>query len=172
MRGFFSLDRIGFICFLLIICLAFHSGIEGHEGVDEPNPERRRISVPAQFPWTDTGLDVLEGQLIYFRAAGSVSLQKGNPVAYCGPSGYNLQTVQQPIQDRNLGALIGKVYLLISVEKDSETGEEIRHELSRLFYIGSENRVEMPIKGRLFLGVNENLVQDNDGRFEVEIIFE
>ena len=27
----------------------------------------------------------------------------------------------------------------------------------------------MPVQGRLFLGVNENVIKDNDGQFSVEI---
>jgi len=127
------------------------------------------ISVPSQGDWTDTGLDVVEGQELIFRAVGQVSLQKGNPVTYCGPDGYNYQSLQQPLQDENIGALIGKVYFLISVEVDEETGEEIRNEREKIFYIGSAKRVTMPMDGRLYLGINENLVADNDGAFHVLI---
>ncbi|MEA3421573.1 MAG: hypothetical protein U9Q97_07855, partial [Acidobacteriota bacterium] len=54
-------------------------------------------------------------------------------------------------------------------EVDEETGEEIRNELVEEFYIGSENNVEIPIGGRIFLGVNENVVEDNAGEFRVEM---
>jgi len=127
------------------------------------------ISVMSHVDWTDTGLDVVEGQEIIFRAVGQISLQKGNPVTYCGPDGYNYQSLQQPIQDKNIGALIGKVYFLISVEVDEETGEEIRNEREEIFYIGSSNRIAIPMDGRLYLGINENLVVDNDGVFHVLI---
>jgi hypothetical protein len=65
--------------------------------------------------------------------------------------------------------LIGKVYFLISLEVDEETGEEIRNEREEIFYIGSANRVTMPMDGRLYLGINENLTVDNDGVFNVLI---
>ena len=54
-------------------------------------------------------------------------------------------------------------------EIDEETGEEIRHEIIEKFYIGSADQVRMPISGRLFLGINENVVGDNSGEFEVII---
>ena len=127
------------------------------------------ISVMSQEAWTDTGLEVVEGQEFIFRAVGQISLQKGNPVTYCGPDGYNYQSLQQPLQDQNIGALIGKVYFLISVEVDEETGEEIRNEREEIFYIGSFNRITIPMDGRLYLGINENLVVDNDGVFNVLI---
>jgi hypothetical protein len=102
-----------------------------------------------------------------FEASGVISLQKGNPMAYCGPDGYNLRTVQQPLRDKNIGALIGRVVFLVSVEVDEETGEETRNEIIEEFYIGEEIRMKMPLSGRLFLGINENVVGDNSGEYKV-----
>jgi hypothetical protein len=154
------------VCFIMgILCFFVEAGSPGL-----PFPQIQRgleISVLSQTGWTDTGLDVEEGQEIVFRAVGQISLQKGNPVTYCGPDGYNYQSLQQPLQDENIGALIGKVYFLISVEVDEETGEEIRNDREEIFHIGSAKRVTMPMDGRLYLGINENLVADNDGAFHV-----
>ena len=127
----------------------------------------QRISVSGSMDWTDSGYDVLGGQKIFFRAAGAVSLQQGNPVAYCGPDGKTMNTIQQPLRDRPIGALIGRIVNLISIEVDEETGEEKRNEVIELFYIGESGTVIMPIDGRLFLGVNETVVEDNDGSFSV-----
>jgi hypothetical protein len=128
-----------------------------------------RLTVPSNVQWTDTGYDVEEDQTLYFSASGGISLQVGNPMAYCGPDGYDLKTVQQPIQNRNIGALIGKVVLLISIEVDEETGEETRNEMVEIFHIGSDRIIAMPISGRLFLGINENVAEDNSGQFTVDI---
>jgi len=128
-----------------------------------------QLTVASNTQWTDTGYDVQQSQEIHFRATGGISLQVGNPMAYCGPDGYDLKTLQQPLQDNNIGAVIGKVILLISIEIDEETGEELRNEIEELFYIGSEQRVSMPLAGRLFLGINENVVEDNSGQFVVDI---
>ena len=130
---------------------------------------RLEISVSGERAWTDTGMDVTEGQEIYFRAVGQISLQKGNPVTYCGPEGYSYRSLQQPLQDQNIGSLIGKVYFLISIEVDKETGEEVRNEREEIFYIGPASRIIMPMAGRLFLGINENIVVDNEGIFTVVI---
>ena len=137
--------------------------------VEAGNQIGLEISVMSNVDWTDTGLDVVQGQEIIFRAVGQISLQKGNPVTYCGPDGYNYQSLQQPLQDKNIGALIGKVYFLVSLEVDKETGEEIRNEREEIFYIGLASRISMPMDGRLYLGINENLVVDNDGVFNVLI---
>lgn len=127
------------------------------------------VRIPGDVAWTDTALDVVEGQEIYFQSSGVISLQKGNPIAQCGPDGYDRKTMQQPISDRNIGALIGKIVQLVSIEINEETGEEIRNEIIKYFFIGSENKMRMSISGRMFLGINENVVGDNSGEFKVTI---
>ena len=127
------------------------------------------VTVMGNKDWTDTGIEVFEGQEISFQAFGTIYLQKGNP-ARCSPDGYDLRTMQQPFPDRNMGSLIGKVAVLISMEVDEESGKETRYEIKEKFFIGAESRMRMPISGRLFLGINENLVGDNDGAFSVSIV--
>jgi hypothetical protein len=131
--------------------------------------ETRTIVVPGSAAWTDSGMDVVRGQAISFEAEGTISLQKGNPQAGCGPDGYDLRTVQQPLPDRNIGALIGKVVIAVTVIKDPDTGKERSEEAAELFYIGAGCKVEMPAKGRLFLGINELVIGDNAGEFTVAI---
>jgi hypothetical protein len=132
--------------------------------------ETRTVVVSGNSAWTDTGIDVLQGQTVEFSAEGLISLQKGNPQADCGPEGYDLRTVQQPLADCNLGALIGKVVIAVTVIKDKKTGQEKNEEAAELFPVGARGRVEMPVKGRLFLGVNEQVVGDNAGEFTVTIV--
>lgn len=129
----------------------------------------RSVTVMSNEGWADAGVDVFEGEVLLFQAEGVISLQEGNPIAYCGPEGYDLQTVQQPLRDRNIGALIGKIVKLLSVELDEDTGEEIRHEQVEYFYIGKERRVTMPLTGHLYLGVNETVFGDNSGAFRVTV---
>ncbi|MBS3820062.1 hypothetical protein KGY73_11260 [bacterium] len=130
------------------------------------------MTVLGKKTWTETGLDVSKGQIIHFEAEGGMSLQMGNPIAYCGPEGYSMKTVQQPVEDKNIGALIGKVVKLLSIEEDEETGEEIRNEKTELFYIGPENEVRMPLSGKLHLGINEDVTEDNDGEYRVKFYLE
>lgn len=127
------------------------------------------IVVPGNLPWTDTGLEVAAGQELVFGAQGKISLQKGNPEAECGPDGYDLQTIQQPLPEKNLGALIGKVVISVTVTVDEKTGEEKRQEAAPAFFIGLENLVEMLARGRLYLGINENVTGDNAGEFKVTV---
>ncbi len=130
-------------------------------------PTVKRITVPADAGWVDTGIDVGPGEELVFRATGEVSLQRGNPDAGCGPGGLDMITVEQPVPDENLGALIGRVAQLVSTRTDEDSGMEIRDEIFVLFYIGPERTVTVPVKGRLYLGVNENALKDNAGEFTV-----
>jgi len=127
------------------------------------------IVVAGDAAWTDTGLDVASGDMIMFEAEGKITLQKGNPEAECGPDGYDLQTLQQPLTGRNMGALIGKVVIGVTVLVNEKTKEERRQEAAQFFYVGSKNRIEMPADGRLFLGINENVIGDNAGEFRVTV---
>jgi hypothetical protein len=158
--------------FLAIMGGLVFLGFSGQE-VARPGMEpgrNYRITVPGNVAWTDTGLDVKAGQEISFEAEGVISLQRGNPVAFpCGPDGFDLKTIQQPLRGENIGALIGRIVLLISIEVDEETEEETRNEIIKEFFIGEQNRVLMPIDGSLFLGINELVVEDNFGDFKVEL---
>jgi hypothetical protein len=127
------------------------------------------VAVAGAEAWTDTGLEVASGDMVFFRAEGKITLQKGNPEAECGPGGYDLQTLQQPLTGRRLGSLIGKVVIGVTVLIDEQTKEERREEAAVFFYVGAESRVEMPAKGRLFLGINENVIGDNAGEFRVTV---
>jgi len=129
----------------------------------------KEVEVLANLGWVDTEIDVKEGGVYVFQASGTISLQKGNPVADCGPEGLDLQTVQQPITDHNLGALVGKVVKVLQVRIDEETGEEIREEVTKVFFIGPQAEVNIALEGRLYLGINDNVYADNDGKFVVSI---
>ncbi len=129
-----------------------------------------KLTVPGNSGWVDTGIDVEEGEELLFVGEGQIVLQKGNPEAVCGPEGYDIHGIQQPLPDENLGCLAGKVSQLLGVRLDEKTEEEVREELIRYFFIGREQAVVMPLRGRLFVGINENVVKDNEGEFTVTIL--
>ncbi len=169
----FIKNKKGFFVFigssLLVASLSLSYSFTEKEKRSEEQEVFLEVVVLADEAQTDTGLDVRENQEISFEASGQISLQKGNPLAECGPDGYHLQSVQQPFLDKNIGALIGEVVWLVSVEIDEKSGEEIRHGITEKFYIGAQNKIIMPLSGRLFLGINENLIGDNSGEFTVKV---
>ncbi len=130
----------------------------------------KTFAVPADSGWVDTGIDVGPGEELLFRASGEINLQRGNPEAVCGPAGLDLITVEQPIPNANLGALIGKVVQLVARRTDEDSGMEVRDEIFVLFLVGPENTVTVPFKGRLYLGVNENVLKDNGGEYSVLVV--
>jgi hypothetical protein len=129
----------------------------------------KTIAVAADAGWVDTGIDVGPGEEIRLAASGEIDLQRGNPQAVCGPGGLDLITVDQPVPNANLGALIGKVVQPIALRVDEDSGIEVRDEIFVLFFVGEEKAVTVPLKGRLYLGVNENVLKDNGGAFTVVV---
>ena len=140
------------------------------QAVSVPPPLEKTVAVPAAAGWVDTGIDVEPGQELRFTAAGRIDLQKGNPEASCGPEGIDLVTVEQPVPNANLGALIGKVVQLVARRIDEDSGMEVRDEIFVLFTVGPEGALTVPFKGRLYLGVNENVLRDNGGEYSVVVV--
>ena len=158
----------------ILVCLSagFPSG--DFQEIPLPAPPEgyvlvKTVTVPGGPGWTDTGIDVVRAEEFWFDAAGVVSLQKGNPEADCGPEGLKIQTMQQPVLDRNFGCLVGKVRFKIDVIEDKDTGEKRIQEHGETFFIGKSGPFTMPLDGRLLLGPNENVTGDNDGAFVVRI---
>ena len=52
---------------------------------------------------------------------------------------------------------------------DANSGLEIKDEIFVLFLIGPEGTVTVPFRGRLYLGINENVLKDNGGGFSVVV---
>lgn len=128
------------------------------------------LVVPGDAGWVDTGVDVAAGESLLIKASGIVSLQAGNPAGDCGPGGLDVVTVQQPLPEVNLGALIGKISQIVAVREVADRGEAVRDEVLFLFPVGEETTVTAPLRGRLYLGINENVLKDNSGAFSVQVV--
>ena len=113
----------------------------------------RNVEVLATQRWTDTGIDVRQGQTVYFTASGEVRWGPRN--RRDGPAGernspYN---PSRPIADRPSAALIGRI-------GDRED----------VFFIGADTEpFRMREAGRLYLGINDDSFEDNSGAFRVGI---
>ena len=118
-----------------------------------PNGMReRQVLVSADVQWNDSGVDVRAGQTIYFEAQGRVrwgrDRQDGPAGERNSPSNPN-----RPMGNRNAAALIGRI------------GND-------MFFIGDETGpVRMRSGGRLFLGVNDDVLTDNTGNFRVVVYY-
>jgi len=112
----------------------------------------RQVIVSASAAWIDSGVDVRAGQTIYFEAQGRVrwgqNRQDGPAGERNSPSNPN-----RPMGNRNAAALIGKI------------GND-------MFFIGDETGpVRMRAAGRLYLGVNDDVLTDNSGNFRVVVYY-
>ena len=134
----------------------------GGQGVIEPGtgrPQgllRRDVDVRARTPFTDTGIRVRAGQLVYVEASGEIRWGRGDRED--GPAGEKNSPVNngRPIPAAPAAALIGRV------------GDDNRD----LFLIGADpGPFRMRANGTLYLGINDDTFQDNNGSFRVVIYY-
>jgi len=115
----------------------------------------RQITVPANMPWTDTNIDVRAGQQVFFEAQGEI---RWGPGRRDGPNGEQNSPVNnnRPMPNRPAAALIGRV----------GAGSQDN------FFIGADRSgIRMRSSGRLFLGMNDDVLSDNTGYFRVVVYY-
>lgn len=129
------------------------SGGWGSDTARRPRGMRERsVSVTAADAWTDTGIDVRRGQSLYFDASGRVAWGKDRKDGPGGEGG-NHYNAGRPIPSRPGGALVGRI------------GRDA-------FFIGGDKGpIEVRGSGRLYLGVNDDFLQDNSGSFRVIVSY-
>lgn len=123
---------------------------------DGPRPglRERLVMVDARRPWTDTGIDVRNGQDVAFTATGEVRWGPGRRDD-AGGENDSPHNAARPMPGRNAAALIGKI---------GPNGDP--------FVIGDvREALRLRGSGRLFLGINDDYLQDNSGSFRVEISY-
>ncbi len=121
-----------------------------------PSGMREKQSlVSADVAWNDTGIDVRSGQTVYFEAQGQVRWGRDRRD---GPAGERNSPPNpgRPMGNRNAAALIGKI--------GTDSGD--------LFFIGDETGpVRVRGNGRLYLGINDDVLTDNSGNFRVVVYY-
>jgi hypothetical protein len=114
----------------------------------------RQTIVSANVAWNDTGIDVRSGQTIYFESQGQVRWGRDRRD---GPAGERNSPANpnRPMGSRNAAALIGKI----------GAGND-------MFFIGDETGpIRVRSTGRLYLGVNDDVLTDNSGNFRVVVYY-
>jgi hypothetical protein len=115
----------------------------------------REVVVAAGTAWVDSGIDVRRGQEVYFEADGQVRWGRDRRDGPAGErnSPYN---ATRPMPRRPAAGLIGKL------GQDS----------ADLFFIGDDRGpIRVPSAGRLFLGINDDVLADNSGSFRVVVYY-
>ncbi|MBA2304400.1 MAG: hypothetical protein H0W08_17450 [Acidobacteria bacterium] len=116
-------------------------------GLDQPIV----VNVNASERWTDTGLDLRSGDLLRITSTGTVRLGLGADDG-AGPGGGNRRAPGALLPNHPAGALIGRI------------GEGLP------FFIGDGSNINrVQTTGRLYLGVNDDHLQDNEGSFRVTV---
>lgn len=107
------------------------------------------VRVDATKAWTDTGVDVRQGDRLMFFVTDQIRI---DPRILTGPGGTNSAgSPDRPLKSLPVGALIGRVTPVT-------------------FPIGdNQNPIAIPAVGRLMLGINDNKLNDNSGAFTVRI---
>lgn len=114
----------------------------------------RMITVGTTERWTDSGIDVIGGDVISFSIAGTVTLGDDRPLGAEGDLDGAAVAARRPMPDRPAGALVGR----IGTSPDDT------------FFIGAE-RLPFRVRtsGRLYLSVNDDTLDDDTGAFQVSI---
>jgi hypothetical protein len=130
-----------------------NSNNNGNSFGGRPNGMREKQTiVSADVAWNDTGIDVRAGQSVYFEATGQVRWGRDRRD---GPAGErnSPSNPNRPMGNRNAAALIGKI------------GND-------MFFIGDDTGpVRLRSSGRLYLGVNDDVLTDNSGNFRVVVYY-
>ena len=124
-------------------------------GNERPSGLREKeVDVVGGAAWTRTSVELRDGQELWFDSRGEVRWGPGRKDGPGGESG-SPRNAARPMPTRPGAALIGKI---------GETGDP--------FFIGNE-RGPIKVRGRgtLFLGVNDDYLQDNSGSFRVIVYY-
>jgi hypothetical protein len=108
--------------------------------------------VEGRTRWTDTFMTVRAGDTLVFNTDGTVRLSADSyDLAHAGGALSGRRAADAPFASQTAGALIGRI-------GGGST-----------FFVGNRRSVRAPATGRLYLGVNDDHLEDNAGDFEVTI---
>ena len=128
-------------------------GNTGNTGTGLGTPQgSRTVMVSARQAWTDTGLDVRPGDRITVTPSGMIRYTPSQNDRVDAAGGGNNATAAAPRPDLPIGALIGKV----------ANGQP--------FLVGRGlEGMRATGNGRLYLGTNDDVLNDNDGQFRAVV---
>ncbi|MEP6782596.1 MAG: hypothetical protein ABI983_02940 [Acidobacteriota bacterium] len=122
------------------------------DGSQQQQAGNMTVRVNSQQRWVDTGLDVRNGDIVTFSTSGQIQMSdNAADVAVPGGATSHRMAPDAPISGVYAGALIGKIGNYSPIA------------------IGDQSRITAPVSGRLYLGVNDDYLQDNRGEFVVQL---
>lgn len=122
-------------------------------GHTQPPGTGKQIIVPANQPWTDTGIDVKEGDRIWVIVPENAFIACGPQAPQTNADGVNplVPDTNRPLPDVKACALIGRV----------------GNDLTRIGLIRTP--IVAQNDGRLYLGINDHQFNDNSGQWIVTV---
>jgi Ca2+-binding EF-hand superfamily protein len=113
----------------------------------------RSVRVDPKLRWNDAGIDVRAGDVITFKATGTIQMSTGGGEDIATPAGSTTgrRASEAPILNQPAGALIARIGGVGPI------------------FVGDRVEITAPATGRLYLGVNDDFLVDNSGQFTVVI---
>jgi Ca2+-binding EF-hand superfamily protein len=111
------------------------------------------VTVPSTVRWYDSGIEVRAGDVIAYRATGTVRMSLGNENDRATPAGSvsGRRAADAPLKDKPAGALIARI----------GSGAPI--------FLGENGEVRAANSGRLYFSVNDDYLMDNSGDYRVTV---
>lgn len=128
------------------------------DSTDETLKHQKIVTISGTQAWTDTGIDMISGATIEIIAEGQITISANRRTGPDGDRNANVRTSIYPIPSSGVGALIAKIRY--------RDGSD-----SRIRFIGSSDQMRLGSGeyGRLFVGVNDDVFNDNGGSYRVTI---
>ncbi len=113
------------------------------------------ITISGSPKWVDTNMDVTAGDKLHITAKGTVTMGKDTGVTPAGAQRGWVDTLRPlMVPSAGRGALVGRIG-----NSDAATP----------FVVGADSTVTVPVAGRLYLGINQDLTEAPTGSYTVHI---
>jgi len=151
--------RAFFVLFVLLPLSAIDASVAPQDasGSQAKESETIAVAVQANQPWTDTNIEVEEGEIITVSATGAIQTNLAGATAT--PAG--------SMPDCSVAGPVHVPFVAPELPCWSMLGRI--GPAGRVFEIGSNKRFKADASGELYLGVNDNYFGDNSGSWRASI---
>ena len=115
----------------------------------------KNITISGSPKWVDTGMDVTAGDKLHITAKGTVTMGKDTGITPAGAQRGWVDTLRPlMVPSAGRGALVGRIGT-----SDAATP----------FVVGANGTITVPVAGRLYLGINQDVTEAPTGSYTVAI---
>ncbi|HEY8145182.1 MAG TPA: hypothetical protein VIG06_21020 [Kofleriaceae bacterium] len=112
------------------------------------------VTIPATVPWTDTGVEIVGGDVLMITASGKIDDSVATPESTWGPAG-------KPNSFNSDASIIGCAQHVALLGRIGASGA--------LFVVGQSHAAPAAVSGRLFLGLNDKILSDEGGKLAASV---